>query len=37
MPENDGNMDSMANTTSDKTQRVGHQNYRNAYAWIIRF
>ena len=37
MPDNDGNMDSMANTTSDKTQRVGHQNFRNNYAGLMGF
>jgi hypothetical protein len=37
MPENDGNMDSMANTTSDKTQRIGHQSYRSNYAGLMGF
>jgi hypothetical protein len=37
MPDNDGNMDSMANTTSDKTQSVGHQSFRNNYAGLLGF
>jgi len=37
MPDNDGNMDSMANTTSDKTQMVGHQSYRSNYAGLLGF
>lgn len=37
MPENDGNMDSMANTTSDRTQSAGHQSFRNNYAGLMGF
>ena len=37
MPENDGNMDSMANTTSDKSQSVGHQSFRNNYSSLMGF
>jgi len=37
MPENDGNMDSMANTITDKSQSVGHQNFRNQYSGLMGF